>query len=963
MKFWLSFSLLLFYNLGIGQELEIRKAKVINYSTDNGWLNSLTVDMGVDSKGYVYYCNQKFERFDGAIAERINISDDRNDEFFKLVNIDSVNFLLCNSDCYIFNTQTQQKTRITEKTKYRYQPYIVDENYINIASSLYGEYLFDRNTKKIIQFNPSKLDDSYTEPLSSGIEKLLYTKVFYEKSNQELQFYDDNYMKIGWTSIDSKPINFTSDASYVLILTDRLSVYNKTGSLKININLPDGKHFAEFSDIKKFSNTEYLVNLLEGLFVFDIEKMDFTYEIRDIQNNPIIINEYLRKVISYNKTLHVLTHFSGHYRLQLQKNEVINFIIPESNVFVKTIFADAKNNRVFAGNQLGEFYQFDTIGNFIQKIKEINDQTWTSGIIKTENNTYLLCTSSSCYKLQFKDFRKYNITKVLNEDLGLYYSNTYTNNDTINIFTQINQIQFHAESDNLIKKKAPFKCCYQFQVNDYTINWYENSDYILINSAKKRDTIHLPNGYGGPICSKILNDTILIVGSRKGLFTLNLNDYSLSNFANIDDWIYAIELHNDILFCSTNQGIIIVKDGSIIKRITKTEGISSNEFNSNASFSSEDGRMFFGGFSGAISFYPETLLKNIHDIKTYPTTFKINGNRVDKLVDNQLNLAPGETNLSFRLSTLGSNPSLDYNNQYLIPKISESWIDVGKGNFINLTLSPGKYKVYYHSSTFFNPFAPTGESFKISVKEFWYKTNWFYGIILLLLNILLITFFISYHKFNSILQIRKLEAKEKLNSEKMRISRDLHDNLGTQMAMIGRNIDWLKENIDNLPEEVIKENLNSILEVSTESNQSLRDSIWAFKQSIFTAKELSDRTRHLIDRYRKLGLNITFEFSQKVETNHTISPSISLNIVRVVQESITNALKHSQCTIIRIEIYTDKENLYLSIHDNGIGFNPKIVSRGQGLNNIEDRADNIQALIKIESIMEVGTKILLQIKI
>ena len=90
---------------------------------------------------------------------------------------------------------------------------------------------------------------------------------------------------------------------------------------------------------------------------------------------------------------------------------------------------------------------------------------------------------------------------------------------------------------------------------------------------------------------------------------------------------------------------------------------------------------------------------------------------------------------------------------------------------------------------------------------------------------------------------------------------------------------------------------------------------------------------------------------------HHISPSINkltnssqkLAIYRIVQEQLTNIIKHSKARKVKIKIEADDKEIHLSVVDNGGGFDPASVERGLGLNNITNRAESLEGKIIIDS--------------
>ena len=97
--------------------------------------------------------------------------------------------------------------------------------------------------------------------------------------------------------------------------------------------------------------------------------------------------------------------------------------------------------------------------------------------------------------------------------------------------------------------------------------------------------------------------------------------------------------------------------------------------------------------------------------------------------------------------------------------------------------------------------------------------------------------------------------------------------------------------------------------------------------------------------------------------NHDLDNKIKYNIFLIVKETINNCAKYSQATMVTINIVANSGWFSLKIKDNGVGFDQSAYGVGNGLSNIRKRAEEINATIKITSVKNEGTSILLRLKI
>lgn len=113
-------------------------------------------------------------------------------------------------------------------------------------------------------------------------------------------------------------------------------------------------------------------------------------------------------------------------------------------------------------------------------------------------------------------------------------------------------------------------------------------------------------------------------------------------------------------------------------------------------------------------------------------------------------------------------------------------------------------------------------------------------------------------------------------------------------------------------------------------------------------------------------LKVSMEVGAGAEDLH-IEPETEFHLLRIVQESVSNARKHSSATGVRIKIFIEKGELFLGIEDNGVGFDPWQVSLWRsphfGLHTMSERAEKIGAAFKVESEPRKGTRVSVRLKL
>ncbi len=235
------------------------------------------------------------------------------------------------------------------------------------------------------------------------------------------------------------------------------------------------------------------------------------------------------------------------------------------------------------------------------------------------------------------------------------------------------------------------------------------------------------------------------------------------------------------------------------------------------------------------------------------------------------------------------------------------------------------------------------------------------GISLALLLAGLLGFFLYRQKQVSFLQEKEMAFQQELlqntlvvqEQEQKRIAKDLHDGIGQQL--IGLKMAWqsfftgVQSKIPEATSEVNQ--IKNILEETTVEVRSISHQMMPRAlQELGLLAALAD----LIDKsFPKKSIQCEFD-------HHGIKDRFSENIeiqsYRVVQELLSNILKHAQATEVAVQIYKTKQQLVIIVEDNGIGFDTQNQkSKGHGLLNITSRLISINGEIDVESKVGKGT--------
>jgi signal transduction histidine kinase len=190
--------------------------------------------------------------------------------------------------------------------------------------------------------------------------------------------------------------------------------------------------------------------------------------------------------------------------------------------------------------------------------------------------------------------------------------------------------------------------------------------------------------------------------------------------------------------------------------------------------------------------------------------------------------------------------------------------------------------------------------------------------------------------------------------ERHRISEDLHDGVlgkifGTRLGLGFLDIKGNEETVEK-HKFYIEELQNIEKEIRTISHE--------LKNEILSAKEdFSKIIEDLIEKKSILsGLKYEYNCDNIIDWD-TINDAIKIHFYRIIQEALQNIIKYANANKVEIEIDLENKNLKLSITDNGNGFNVHEKRKGIGLKNMKSRANKINGIFKVNSVIGEGTTI------
>jgi signal transduction histidine kinase/ligand-binding sensor domain-containing protein len=208
----------------------------------------------------------------------------------------------------------------------------------------------------------------------------------------------------------------------------------------------------------------------------------------------------------------------------------------------------------------------------------------------------------------------------------------------------------------------------------------------------------------------------------------------------------------------------------------------------------------------------------------------------------------------------------------------------------------------------------------------------------------------------------KLTAKLRIEQMRNNIADDLHDEIGSGLSGIAMYGETLQQRVQHLGATETKI-LTKITALSKELVTGMSDIVWAIQPDNDKGDKAAQRIENTVLDARQfskaqLSCTIDYEFKQTHLPIH-----IRKNLFLIFKEAFNNALKYSDAENIEVRIHCIQAAMVLEINDDGKGFEINLEYKGNGLKNMQKRANEIDGSYIMESFPGLGTKIKLQVPI
>ena len=206
--------------------------------------------------------------------------------------------------------------------------------------------------------------------------------------------------------------------------------------------------------------------------------------------------------------------------------------------------------------------------------------------------------------------------------------------------------------------------------------------------------------------------------------------------------------------------------------------------------------------------------------------------------------------------------------------------------------------------------------------------------------------------------VAQLEYKTMIE-ERMRLAREIHDGLAQTLGFLKLKTAQMRSYLERGEDHLLHEALDTCFDALTEAYQEARHAIDGLR--ISSKESFTEWLQQTVEEYQ--GYTGTIVELCEPEVAACLPPEVQLQLIRVVQEALSNVRKHARARRVEITYQRVGDEMIMEIHDDGVGFNIEDVpgASQHGLRGMRERAELIGADLRVTSQPDRGTTISLKL--
>jgi nitrate/nitrite-specific signal transduction histidine kinase len=306
--------------------------------------------------------------------------------------------------------------------------------------------------------------------------------------------------------------------------------------------------------------------------------------------------------------------------------------------------------------------------------------------------------------------------------------------------------------------------------------------------------------------------------------------------------------------------------------------------------------------------------------------------------------------LTFFFSTLSYLQTDKLSFYYRLKGANPDWIKADASLSVNYSLlPPGSYTFEVYSENG-KGYRSKATYFSFTIRPPFWLSWWF--ITLCCVAVAYTIHFIYKQRINRLLAIQQV---------RQRVARDLHDDMGSTLSSISILSSMAKDKLDKDPAR-ISEYINKISDNSTRMMEAIDYIVWSINPSNDSMAKVVARMREFATEVLEAkNIDLHFKVDERLE-QVKLDMEARRDLFLIYKEAVNNSAKYSNASEVHIELKLTSGRLQLLVSDNGGGFQKgEIKGGGNGLGNMQKRAQSLKGILHIDSEIGKGTTVSLMV--
>lgn len=376
-----------------------------------------------------------------------------------------------------------------------------------------------------------------------------------------------------------------------------------------------------------------------------------------------------------------------------------------------------------------------------------------------------------------------------------------------------------------------------------------------------------------------------------------------------------------------------------------------------------DGRLWFTTAKGAVWTDPREIRQNRLAPPVVLEQVVVDGRKVEGAVPPaKVIVPPGQHLLEFAFTALSLTEPSKVRFQWRLSGMEEAWVDGGHRRSASYSfVPPGNYHFQVRACNNDGVWNEAGAAVDLTVQPYYWQTLWFKSGVggTLMLGLLGGTLAIQRRGYRA--RLRGLKQQADIEQERMRIARDIHDQVGASLTKMGVQAERLAR--ESGVSEECQPLVRDVADTTRELLNAMDEIVWTVNPRNDT---LENSVNYLIHYTREFlcpaGIAYTVDVPLELP-DQPFSAELRHNLFMSVKEALSNAVKHGSPRNVRLALDIQPHECAFTVEDDGCGFSPSAAAPGEadGLENMKHRMLAVGGQCEIESTAGKGTRVTLRL--